>query len=172
MGNVTLKKIREDFGNFISKRGRLVKLVTALVALVFLSGILSGFMLASVRSSNQTSSTLSNVGTVKAIGIGVYWDAGLTNRTTSINWGTLDPGTQKSFTLFMQNEGNSAITLSLSTSNWNPSTASTYMTLTWNYNNQLINAGATTQVTLTLTVSPSATGITNFGFDTILVGSG
>ena len=72
MGNVSLKKIREDFGNFISKRGRLVKLVTALVALVFLSGILSGFMLASVRSSNQTSSTLSNVGTVKAVGIGVY----------------------------------------------------------------------------------------------------
>ena len=70
-----------------------MKLVTALVALVFLSGILSGFMLAAVKSSNQTSSTLSNVGTVKAVGIGVYWDTGLTNRTTTINWGTLDPGT-------------------------------------------------------------------------------
>ena len=172
MGNTSLKKIREGFGKFMAKRGRLVKLVTALAALVFLSGILSGFMLAAVKSSNQTSSTLSNVGTVKAVGIGVYWDTALTNRTTTINWGTLDPGTQRSFTLFMQNEGNSAITLSLSTSNWNPSTASTYMTLTWNYNNQPINAGATTQVTLTLTVSPTATGITSFSFDTIIVGSG
>ena len=59
MGKLSLKKLDEGFNNFIIKRGRLVKLVVAIVALVFLSGIFSGFMLASVRSNYQTSNTFS-----------------------------------------------------------------------------------------------------------------
>jgi hypothetical protein len=133
---------------------------------------LSGFIVSIAVSATQTSTTLSSVGALKAIGVGVYWDSSFTNRTTAINWGTLDPGTQKSFTMYIRNEGNSAITLSQSTSNWNPSAASNYLTLTWNYNGQTINAGASVQVTLTLTVSASITGVSNFTFDITIVGSG
>jgi hypothetical protein len=158
-------------GSALAKLFSRRKVATVILAAVALTTI-AGFMLAQVASNIQTSSTLSNVGTVKAVGIGVYWDAGLTNRTTAINWGTVDPGTQKAFTVYVRNEGNSAITLSQAISNWNPSTASTYMTLTWNYNNQPVNAGAITQVTLTLTVSPSISGITVFGFDIAIIGNG
>ncbi len=155
----------------MNKRGRLVKVVIAILAAVFLSGIFSGFMLSYVRSSVQTSNTVSNIGTLKAIGVGVYWDAGLTNRTTAINWGILEAGSQRSVVLYVRNEGNAAITLTISTANWNPSTTSTSITLTWNYNGQPINAGATLQVALTLNVSASIKGVTNFSFDTIVVGS-
>ena len=133
---------------------------------------LSGFIVSIAVSATQTSTTLSSVGTLKTIGVGVYWDSGLTNRTTAINWGTLDPGTQKSFTMYIRNEGNSPITLTRSASNWNPAAASNYLSLAWNYNGQTINAGASVQVTLTLTVSASITGVSNFTFDITIVGSG
>lgn len=144
------------------------KVILAIVTFVFLSGIL----IFQVLSVIQTSTTISSVGTIRAIGVGAYWDASLTNKTTAINWETLDPGTQKSFRIYVHNEGNSAITLSLYAINWNPSTASTYMTLSWDYNGQTINVDANVRVTLTLTVSPSITGISNFNFDMVIAGSG
>jgi hypothetical protein len=152
---------------FFSRR----KVATAILAAVAVITI-AGLLLVQVTSIIQTSSTLSSVGTIKGVGIGVYWDAGFANRTTTINWGTLDPGSQKAFTVYIRNEGSSAITLSQSASNWNPSSASNYLTLTWNYNDQTINAGSSIQVTMTLTASSSITGITNFSFDLILIGSG
>jgi hypothetical protein len=139
---------------------------------IFLSGILSGLIIVTVRSPYETSSTISSVGTLKAIGIGVYWNESLTSRVNVIDWGFLEPATQKSFTVYIRNEGNLPLTLSVSTSNWNPPTASNYLTLTWSYAGQTINAGATIKVTLTLTVSESITGINNFNFDITAVGSG
>jgi uncharacterized membrane protein len=135
--------------------------------------LLSGFMLAQVMSAIQISSTISNVGTLKlSADIGVYWDASFTNRTTAINWGILDPGTTKSFSIYIHNEGNYALTLSMSAANWNPSTASNYLTMNWNYNGQTVNPNEYVRVTLTLTVSASITGISNFSFDINLVGTG
>jgi len=119
-----------------------------------------------------TTETISNVGSLKTIDIEAYWDANLTNRVNGINWGLLEPGGQKSFSIYLHNEGNSAVTLSESTSNWNPSAAATYLTLSWNYNGQIIEADKNLQVTLTLSVSANITGITSFSFDIIVVGTG
>jgi hypothetical protein len=109
---------------------------------------------------------------LNTIGIGAYWDENLTNRVNGIDWGLLKPGDQKSFSIYIHNEGNSAVTLSESTSNWNPSVASNYLTLSWNYNGQAIEADKNLQVTLTLSVSANITGITNFSFNIIVVGTG
>jgi hypothetical protein len=160
-----LKKL-DDMLAFISKRGRLVKLVIAVIA----AALLSGIMLANVRSIYQTSSTIFSVGTFKAIGLGVYWDSGFTNRTTEINWGTLELGTQKSYTIYIRNEGTIPLTLSTSTSNWNPSTASNHLTLSWSYSGK-INAGEIVPVMLTLSISPSITETSFFSFDITAVGS-
>jgi hypothetical protein len=119
-----------------------------------------------------TTETISSVGSLKTIDIEAYWDENLTNRVTGINWGLLEPGDQKSFSIYLHNEGNSALTLSMSTSNWNPSAAATYLTLSWDYNGQTIEADKNLQVTLTLNVNASITGITNFSFDIIVVGTG
>jgi hypothetical protein len=164
-------RLRKKGSHDVSISAKRTKVVLATVALVLLSGLISGLMVAQVLSAIQSISTISSVGTVKAVGVGVYWDASATNRTTAINWGTLDPGSQKSFTVYIRNEGNSAMTLSLSASNWNPSTASNYMSLSWNYNGQSVSAGATVQVTITLTVSGSITSVSNFSFDLVIIGS-
>jgi hypothetical protein len=121
--------------------------------------------------NDPVTETISNVGSLKTIGIEAYWDANLTNRVNGINWGLLEPGGQKSFSIYLHNEGNSAVTLSESTSNWNPSAAATYLTLSWNYNGQIIEADKNLQVKLTLSVSANITGITSFSFDIIVVGT-
>jgi hypothetical protein len=157
--------------HFVIKRGKLVKLGIAVVAVTLVCGILSGLIIANVRSIYQASSTISSVGTFKAIGIGVYWDDDLTRSVSTLDWGFLTPGTQKTFTVYICNEGNLPLTLSISTSNWNPSDASNFMTLTWSYTGQTITAGTTLPVTLTLTVSGSITGISNFNFDITAVGT-
>jgi len=156
----------------IAKRRKVVTLILAISAVILLSGILSGFIIDNVRSLYQTSNTISSIGTLKAIGIEVYQNENLTERVTTINWGTLEPSDTKTCTIYVSNKGNFPLTLSLSSSNWNPPSASNYLTLTWSYSGQTISAGETVQVTLTLAVSPSITGLSNFGFDITAVGSG
>jgi len=116
--------------------------------------------------------TVTNSGSVKAVGVGVYWDQACTNAVSSISWGAIDPGTNVNKTVYIRNEGNSAVTMTMTTSNWNPASASTYMTLIWNYGGQTINVNQVVQVKLTLTVSSSVTGITNFTFDITITAVG
>jgi hypothetical protein len=123
------------------------------------------------NSSDPPENTVSDAGVLKAIGIGVYWDSSLTSKVSTTYWDLLQPSAQKSLTVYVYNEGNSPVTLSLSTSNWTPSTASTYLALTWNYNGQTISPSAQMQVELTLTVSSNITGISNFSFDITIAAS-
>ena len=209
-----LSRFARGLFRFITRRGKLVVLLTALLTVLFLTFLLSGHMLFDITSNYQSSNTIpkqpskpsittpnelstsisnqgkitfinqptnnsanpsettdSDAGVLKTIGIGAYWDPSLTSKVSTTNWGFLQPGDQKSFTVYLYNEGNSPVTLSLSTSNWTPSAASAYLALTWNYNGQTINPSAQMQVTLTLTVSPDITGISNFSFDIIIVAS-
>lgn len=116
--------------------------------------------------------TISSTGSIKTIGVKVYWDSAGTSEVSSIDWGMLEPGSAKDTTVYIKNTGNAAVTLSLGTENWNPSSASGYLKLTWNYDGQSISPGSNVQVKLTLTVFPNATGVTNFSFDILITGSG
>jgi len=175
---------------FVTKRGRVVRLIVAILAVALLCFVLSGLMLIQLTSDYQPSGTngvtdpdavapnypptktISNVGSLKAIGIGAYWDENLTDKVNWIDWGKIEPGAQNNVSIYFRNEGNSAVNLTRSTSNWNPSVASDYLTLSWNYTDQIIEAGENLQVTLTLSVSANITGITDFSFDMIVIGTG
>jgi hypothetical protein len=142
----------------------------ATIALVLYVAILSaiGPMVSAALTKNQ----ISNIGSIKAVGVGVYWDQACVNSTSQINWGLLEPGSNVSKTIYIRNEGNTAATLSMTISNWNPLDASNYMTLTWNYNGQNLNVGAVIQVKLTLSVSSNISGITNFSFLITIMANG
>jgi len=160
---------RNPTSNSDFKKRKIFNVTIATMALI----LLSGFMLVQVMSAIQVSNTISNTGTLRlSLGIGVYQDAGFTDTMTAIDWGSLAPRGAKTYSVYIRNEGISALTLSMSVSNWNPSSASNYLTLTWNYDGQTINAGEAVQVTFTLTVSANVTGISNFSFNINLVGSG
>lgn len=129
-------------------------------------------MVGPMVSSALSNRTVSNSGSIKAIGVDVYSDQACTNPVSSINWGIVNPGGNRNITVYIKNTGNSAITLSMTTSNWNPTNAPNYMALSWNYAGQTINANDVTSVTFTLTVSASITGITNFSFDITIAANG
>lgn len=120
----------------------------------------------------QTGRTVSNTGSVKAVGVGVYWDYACTSPVSSIPWGMLESGSNKNVTCYIRNEGNSDSTLSMYTLNWSPSNASDYITLGWDYSGQSISPDEVVQVTFTLSISASIEGITSFNFDITIVGSG
>ena len=141
-------------------------------ALTLVTYVLALSLVGQVLSAVQTSKTVSNAGTVKAIGVGVYEDIECTNPLSSIDWGVLEPGSSENVTCYIRNEGNSVQTLSMYTSDWSPSSASDYMTLSWDYGGQSIDVDEVVQVTFTLSVDASVGGITSFSFDITIVGSG
>ncbi len=113
---------------------------------------------------------VSNQGKVKAVNLGLYWDNVCTNTTVAVDWGLFSPGAASSVTLYVRNEGSSAVKLNLTTRNWNPANASEYITLTWNREGQVFEPQTVVTATLTLSVSANISGITGFGFDTIVTG--
>lgn len=139
---------------------------------VFLMIALTASILGTSLSAIQRNRTIAEHGRVKGIGVGVYWDSACTNATSSIDWGVLDPGSSNTVTLYIRNEGNSVATLSMATQNWYPSTASTYITLNWNYAGQTLNVNQPLQLRLTLAVSSIASAIADFNFDVIIAASG
>lgn len=110
-------------------------------------------------------------GVVQTVGVGVYWDASCTNNVTSINWGTVEPGSTENVTVYVKNEGNTNVTLSLDATNWAPEIASDYLTLTWDYGGQSISPGDAIQVMFTLAVSSDTQGITSFSFEVVVAGT-
>lgn len=145
------------------------KVLVATLLLVVYALALS--MAIPVMSPVQVNKTISNTGSITAIGVGIYWNQEGTNRVTSIDWGTLEPDSNKNVTVYIKNEENPAVTLSLNTSNWNPSNTSDYVSLTWDYGGQLINTEEIVQVTLMLSVSADIEGITTFSFDITIIAS-
>lgn len=150
------------------EKSRVIPRISMVVVLCALAiGLLGNSM-----SLLQKSTSFSNAGSIRGVGVGIYWDSPCTNRTSSVNWGALDPGASKTVTVYVRNEGTTGVTLSKATQNWNPSTASSYMTLNWNYSGQTLSVNQVLQVKLTLTVSSTVSGITSFSFDITITGTG
>ena len=153
--------------NMRAQKG-LIRRIFFYAILVILSSILVSGVYAAVTSNTIIQSS----GAIKAIGVSVYWDAATTNEVTAIDWSTLEVGASESKTIYIKNTGNAAATLFLDTDNWNPSAASQYITLDWNYGGQSINPDAVVEVVLTLTISQDISGITDFSLDITITSSG
>lgn len=124
-----------------------------------------------VSAALVTSKTVNSTGTVMAVGVSVYWDSVCTNQTSSFCWGVVSPGSTASVTLYVKNNGTAPVTLTASFGNWNPASAASYLTPGWNCTNYVLGAGLVAAAVLTLAVSQSITGVTNFSFDITLTGT-
>ena len=134
-------------------------LALAVSAVVLTSGILFD------------STTINNQGNVNAVGVGVYWESSCLNEVTSINWGYIEPGTNANVTIYILNDGNVPMTLNMTTTNWDPSVASSNITLSWNRESHQVDAGAVVETELDLAVLPNINGISSFSFDITITGT-
>ena len=139
--------------------------VIAGATLTLVTYVLALSLTGQVLSAVQPSRTVSNAGTVRTFGVGVYQDRDCINTLELIDWGVLEPGSSEDVTYYVRNELSSVSTLSMFTSNWSPSNASDYMSLSWDYGGQSIDVNEVVQITFTLSVDASIEGITNFSFD-------
>ena len=121
---------------------------------------------------SSTSYRISATGKMKSVGVEVYWDSLLTDPVTEISWGTLEPGQTVDKNVYVKNTGNTPITITFSTDNWNPVSAEEHLSLTWNYDGLQIQTGKALLVTFSLTVSSSISGVTSFSFDIVLEATG
>ena len=139
--------------------------------LILMTYTITLLLVMQVYPADQTSVALPTTGSIMASeGIGLYTNYACTMPKTSIEWGNLEKGGSTYVTIYIKNEGDSPLTLGLTTSDWTPSNADDYITISWNYNNQPLNPNQVTQVTITLSVDENAQA-TDFGVNLFIVGT-
>ena len=111
-------------------------------------------------------------GSVVAVNVAVYSDSACTLNLTSINWGFVYPGDSVSRTIYVKNGGNIPLTLSMAAAGWNPAAAAGQIAIILDRENFALGPGHSTSASLTLGVSPSVSGITDFSVNVVITGVG
>jgi len=88
--------------------------------------------------------------------IGVYQDFNGTSPVSYVDWGSIEPGLTRNVTIYIRNEGEVKVDLSLDTTDWKPTNISNYMNLTWDYNGAALFPSEIAQIELTLSSSSSS----------------
>jgi len=140
-----------------------IKLFICILVILSLSMVIYAY-----ASMHLFSVTVQSRGIVKTLGVGIYWDEVCSLPVSSLDWGIVEPNAQKNITFFVRNEGNVPGIISLSAVNWDPPSASSYMTLSWNYLGKILEPGEVILVTLTLFISPDIQGVITFNFETVI----
>ena len=142
------------------------RLVFGVLALAVLAAAAAFSIVEAVSSKNS----ISNQGSVRAANLGLYWDQACTNAMTTIDWGTLSAGAVHNVSIYVRNEGGSAVRLNLTTSNCHPANVYMYVVLTWNLERQVVEPRSVVLATITMSVSPCISGIDDFSLDTVVTG--
>ena len=166
--------MRNRFHSFIaflhsSKKTILLIIIVAMASIAITTTI--SILLSKIANLNVPS-----LGTIKTIGVEAYWDPNCENKTETIDWDTIWPGSSKNVTFYIKSVSNVETTLCLNATNWKPANISDYMSLSWNYSGTTVHPGEIIQVTLALSASSSDSFvhylITNdvkyFSFDIII----
>lgn len=140
---------------------------------VFMIGLVVMIILGSVvvYSLSTVSWMIDNRGSVRSIGVSIWEDPDKTAHLTFIDWGTLEPGQTKTKTAWIENNGTTSLTLTLTTDSWIPEASTLYLGLSWDYDNQTILKGQMIMVNLVLSVSPEISEIDNFSFNVVITGT-
>jgi len=104
--------------------------------------------------------------------LGVFSNSACTTPLTSINWGSLTVGGNKTQTIYIKNTSSGlALTLSMATSNLNPAGANGPITLTCNLGGTRLQPGQSVAATITLTLSSAVVDVTNFSVQINITGT-
>ena len=143
-------------------------IVGSTLAAIAIAGLFLTIAASGVLVSSQT---IPNSGVITSANIGLYSDSSGTQSISSISWGTVTPGNIITRTLYVKNTGNIPLTLSMTKTNWIPTSANGPITLLWDRDSTLLNVNQVVAATLTLSVSSSTNGITTFSFNIIITGT-
>lgn len=156
----------------------ILKIVTGAIIAIAATGILLTLLTTGLLTSDQvmpsdgSDQVMPSEGTIiTTINIGVYLDSNCTQNATLTDWGVLRPGENTTKIFYIKNSGTVPVTLTMITESWQPTNASSLITLTWNLENAALNAKKSNKALLTLSVSPDACDLDDFSFNTIITGT-
>lgn len=149
-----------------SHEKKIIILTTSLIIWVFAISLITPTFSKKPDTKINNSNNMNNSSNA---GIEIYWDKQGTNRVTSLEWGSLEPGTEKTITLFIKNKGKNSITLSYFISNWQTPEIVNYLNLTWDYIGQPIQFKELFQLKFTLYIAENAKTTENFSFDITII---
>jgi hypothetical protein len=110
-------------------------------------------------------------GTVTAVNLALYTDIGLTTPCTTLNTGMISPGGTSTQTIYVKNTGTVPETLTMAVNGWNPSNASSVLTLSWDRQTYVLSAGQSIPATLTLTAAANTGSLTTFSCNVTFTGT-
>jgi hypothetical protein len=164
LANLTIRySAARNTGRNMSRSERIYIIVVTLIALAGVTvtyAVVNGYV------------SIHNTVTMKGIGVGIYTNSSCTQRLNSIDWGLAENGTVKNMTVYIRNEGNAPVTLSMQITNWNPSNANQYISLTWNYSGQSVSVNNGVAVVIFLSIASNIQGIPTFSFDITIWATG
>jgi len=137
-----------------------------------ISVLVASVLVASTFALITIQKDIHGAGSIKGVGLGIYWDLQCKNVTSSIDFGLLEPGSDKDFTLYLRNEGNTVLILNMTSKNWSPTEAGNYMSLTWNREGQQVSSDQVISFVITLSVSSNIQDISSFSLDITISGTG
>jgi hypothetical protein len=124
------------------------------------------------NSLSSKSNVLSNGAVTTSANCGLYSDSACTTPLSSIDWGVLTAGGTVTQTIYVKNTGSGLpLTLNMTTTNWSPASANGPITVTWDQEGTILSPGQSIAATLTLAVSSSEIGLTNFGVQISITGT-
>jgi hypothetical protein len=145
------------------------KVSLAVIALTFCTLALMFTTYAAI----DVTTTLNSSGTIAVISqnLGLFYDSSCTIPLTNLDWGSPAPGTIVTRTFYVKNTlPSTSLSLSMTTTNWNPITANGPLAITWNRQGTILLPGQSTETTIALTVSPSTASITYFSVQILISG--
>jgi archaellum component FlaG (FlaF/FlaG flagellin family) len=141
------------------------KLLTPTIALLLIATTIT-LATAGLLSPHQTSPTNGTI--THLTNIEVYSDITSTIKCNNIDWGSIYPQSNDSKTIYIKNTGNTTENLSLETSDWNPTEATSIITLSWNREGASIAPGQVIEATLTLSTGADNGKIDDFNFNIVI----
>jgi len=116
-----------------------------------------------VLTSQMQQRTITSSGIIRTVDLEID--------VATIDWGLIEPNETKTFTINVKPTGTVPVMLSINTSNWNPTNASDFVSLTWNYTGVALQPDVWYAIELHLYVAADIEGIETFSFDITIIAS-
>ena len=151
------------------KKTTLIPLIALVFTAVTLSAITAGVLTTQQNVPNKGGDVGGNI--TSTIDISVYSDPDATINCTAIDWGSLNSGDTATKTVYIKNTGNVSETLSMTATDWTPSTAIQSLYITWNKEGAILEAGKVVPATITLKIESDTGDLSDFSFNLVISGT-
>lgn len=118
-----------------------------------LAGALVAVVIAAAVAVIIVTQQVHSRGRVNVTGFNAYSDPAATVELNEVNWGALNPGEVAALTFYAKNTGNTNITLSMNSTDWQPANAEQYISYSWTYTNEVLVSKQVLAITLYCSVS-------------------